>query len=150
VFRPIIFSMQYIVVALIVWYGGGQILRGAITLGLLLAFMRYIDRFFDPINSISEKFNVLQGALAGAERIFDLFDTPTQDYRETQARPDACRGGIECKNVWLSYFDTDDTPCRFVSLLRQTRREDCPGRPQGSGKTSIVSLWDDMYGLSEG
>jgi len=150
VFRPIIFSMQYIVVALIVWYGGGQILRGAITLGLLLAFMRYIDRFFDPINSISEKFNVLQGALAGAERIFDLFDTPTQDYRETQARPERLRGGIEFKNVWLSYFDNDEYALRDVSFSVKPGEKIALVGHTGSGKTSIVSLLDDMYAYQKG
>ncbi|MCD4829507.1 MAG: ABC transporter ATP-binding protein/permease [Candidatus Cloacimonetes bacterium] len=150
VFRPIIFSMRYIVVALIIWYGGGQILRGTITLGLLLAFMRYLDRFFDPINSISEKFNVLQGAMAGAERIFDLFETDTQDYRQSAQLECKLDGGIEFRNVWLSYLDNKEYALRDISFVVKPGEKIALVGHTGSGKTSIINLLGDLYAYQKG
>jgi ABC-type multidrug transport system fused ATPase/permease subunit len=92
-----------IAVALIIWYGGGQILRNVITIGLLMAFTQYIHKLFEPINDFSEKFNVLQGALAGAERIFDLMEEEPEDYRSDKLRNLKLDGGIEFDHVWLAY-----------------------------------------------
>jgi len=71
-FRPLINSMRRVAVAILLWYGGGMILDNIITLGVFIAFISYLDRFFEPINRLSEKFNILQAAMAGTERIFDL------------------------------------------------------------------------------
>jgi ATP-binding cassette subfamily B protein/subfamily B ATP-binding cassette protein MsbA len=102
-FRPIIHVSSQIAVALIIWYGGGQILRNVITIGLLMAFTQYIHKLFEPINDFSEKFNVLQGALAGAERIFDLMEEEPEDYRSDKLRNLKLEGGIEFDHVWLAY-----------------------------------------------
>ena len=102
-FRPIIHVSSQISVALIIWFGGGQILRNVITIGLLMQFIAYVQKLFQPINEFSEKFNLLQGALAGAERIFDLMDQKPEDYRSDLKQSRKFEGEIEFNNVWLAY-----------------------------------------------
>ena len=75
IFYPVVEILSAVAIALIVWYGGGQILLGALTLGGLVAFIQYSEKFFRPISDLSEKFNILQGAMASSERIFGLLDT---------------------------------------------------------------------------
>ena len=75
-FYPAIEAVSALASALIIWYGGGSVLRGALTLGALVAFLQYSQRFFRPISDMSEKFNVLQSAMASSERIFKLLDEP--------------------------------------------------------------------------
>lgn len=103
IFRPLISISRHVAIAIILWYGGGQILRNAISLGLLMAFIRYMERFFEPVNQLSEKFNILQAAMSGAERIFDLMAKRPQDYRENLSTGVKLKGEIEFDHVWLSY-----------------------------------------------
>ncbi len=76
IFYPAIEITSVLAIALILWYGGGRVLAGVLTLGSLVAFIQYSQRFFRPISDISEKFNLLQAAMASSERIFQLLDTP--------------------------------------------------------------------------
>lgn len=148
-FRPIIHVSSQFAVALIIWYGGGQILRNMITIGLLMAFTQYISKLFQPINDFSEKFNILQGALAGAERIFDLMDLEPEDYRGELLSDVKLEGEIEFKNVWLAY-----NPGEWV--LKDVSFKVNPGEKialvghTGSGKTSIVNLILAMYPYQKG
>ncbi len=107
-FRPLISISRHIAVAIILWYGGGQILRNAISLGMLMAFIRYMERFFEPVNSLSEKFNVLQRAMSGAERVFDLLEKNPEDYRDNLTANTEFKGEIEFRNIWLTYKVADD------------------------------------------
>ena len=102
-FRPLINVSRHIAVAIVLWYGGGQILKGFLTLGMLMAFFRYMERFFEPINNLSERLNVLQAAMSGAERVFDLMDRDPQDYRTELTNDVKFKGDIEFDNVWLTY-----------------------------------------------
>lgn len=102
-FRPLIGISRHIAVAIILWYGGGQIIRNTLSLGMLMAFIRYMERFFEPVNHLSEKFNVLQAAMSGAERVFDLIEKNPQDYRSQLTADIKFKGDIEFKNVWLTY-----------------------------------------------
>lgn len=148
-FRPIIHVSSQISVALIIWYGGGQILRNAITIGLLMAFTQYISRLFQPINDFSEKFNVLQGALAGAERIFNLMDEEPDDYREKLTTNRKFEGEIEFDHVWLAY-NPDEWVLKDVSFkIRPAEKIALVGHT-GSGKTSIVNLILGMYPFQRG
>jgi ATP-binding cassette subfamily B protein/subfamily B ATP-binding cassette protein MsbA len=148
-FRPIIHVSSQFAVALIIWYGGGQILRNAITIGLLMAFTQYISKLFEPINDFSEKFNVLQGALAGAERIFDLMDMDPEDYRESQDHNRKLEGEIEFDHVWLAY-NPGEWVLKDVSFkIKPGERIALVGHT-GSGKTSIVNLILGMYPYQQG
>src|SRR5439155_18437124 len=75
IFYPVIELIQSIGIALIVWYGGGQVIRGMLSVGALIAFFQYAQRFYEPISDLSEKYNILQAAMAASERIFKLLDT---------------------------------------------------------------------------
>lgn len=148
-FRPIIHVSSQIAVALIIWYGGGQILRNAITIGLLMAFTQYITKLFQPINDFSEKFNVLQGALAGAERIFDLMDQDPEEYREALASEVKLKGEIEFRNVWLAY-NPGEWVLKDVSFKIRPGEKIALVGHTGSGKTSIVNLILGMYPYQKG
>jgi len=104
VFYPAIDILAAVAIALILLYGGGRVLEGTLTLGALVAFIQYSERFWRPISDLSEKFNILQSAMAGSERIFTLLDTPPQVV--APARPahlPQVRGRVAFEDVWFSY-----------------------------------------------
>lgn len=148
-FRPIIHVSSQVAVAFIIWYGGGQILRNAITIGLLMAFTQYISKLFEPINDFSEKFNVLQGALAGAERIFDLMDQPQDEYRDELRSDLKMAGEIEFDHVWLAY-NPGEWVLKDVSFRIRPGEKIALVGHTGSGKTSIVNLMLGMYPFQRG
>lgn len=148
-FRPMIHVMSQISVALILWYGGGQILDGIITIGTFTAFTFYVTRLFQPINDFSEKFNILQGAMAGAERIFDLMESDQDDYREELTMNKVFNGKIEFRNVWLAY-NPDEWVLKDVSFTINPGEKVALVGHTGSGKTSIVNLILGMYPYQKG
>lgn len=148
-FRPIINVSSQLAVAVIIWYGGGQILREVLTIGLLMAFTTYIQKLFEPINDFADKFNILQGALAGAERIFDLMDTPPEDYRNHLKKNLKLDGEIDFDNVWLAYND-EEWVLKNVSFHIKPGEKIALVGHTGSGKTSIVNLILGMYPYQKG
>ncbi len=148
-FRPTIHVMSQIATALILWYGGGQILDGIITIGTFTAFTFYVGKLFQPINDFSEKFNILQGAMAGAERIFDLMAMDLDDYREELTMNKIMNGSIEFKNVWLAYIE-EDWILKDVSFKINKGEKVALVGHTGSGKTSIVNLILGMYPYQKG
>src|SRR5947208_1003404 len=107
VFYPAIEAVSALAWALIIWYGGGSVLRNELTLGALVAFLQYSQRFFRPISDMSEKFNVLQSAMASSERIFKLLDEPAaiEPPAMPAKRPAPAPGHIVFDHVWFSYAD---------------------------------------------
>src|SRR5215472_17545554 len=105
VFYPAVEVVAALASALIIWYGGAAVLRGTLTIGALVAFVQYSQRFFRPISDMSEKFNVLQSAMASSERIFGLLDEPVLIDRPAApvVRPAAAPGHIVFENVWFAY-----------------------------------------------
>ncbi len=148
-FRPIIHVSSQIAVAFIIWYGGGQILRNVITIGLLMAFTDYVKKLFEPINDFTEKFNLLQGALAGAERIFDLMEQKPEDYRENLGKSIRFDGEVEFNNVWLAYNENEWVLKDISFKIRAGEKIALVGHT-GSGKTSIVNLILGMYPYQRG
>ena len=104
-FFPVIQLFTSVALALIIWYGGGAMIRGAVTVGVLAAFLDYSRRFFRPIQDLSEKYNLLQGAMASSERIFRLLDTEALIGSPVAPRrvPPGARGEIRFENVWFAY-----------------------------------------------
>jgi ATP-binding cassette subfamily B protein len=90
-------------VATIIWFGGGDVIRGTATLGILVAFMQYAQRFFRPIQDLSDKYNILQSAMASSERIFKLLDTPVDIESPAVTKKPEGPGRIEFDQVWFSY-----------------------------------------------
>jgi ATP-binding cassette subfamily B protein/subfamily B ATP-binding cassette protein MsbA len=148
-FRPLINSTRRIAVALILWYGGGQILEGAITLGLFIVFFDYIDRFFEPISQLSEKFNILQAAMSGAERIFDLIDKEEEDYRLPLHSDVRLKGAIDFDAVTMAYNDNGDVLKEISFSVKPGEKVALVGHT-GSGKTSIISLLAGLYPYQQG
>jgi ATP-binding cassette subfamily B protein len=165
VFYPAIELVGALAASLILWVGGARILADGgdmLTLGSLVAFLQYSQRFFRPISDLSEKFNILQGAMASSERIFGLLDTPVEipsDSRTpaTVARIEEARtrgkwagpGVIRFENVSFSYVE-GETVLKNVSFeVRPGERIGIVGAT-GSGKTTIVSLLLRFYDVQQG
>jgi ATP-binding cassette subfamily B protein len=105
-YYPAVELLSSAAIALVIWRGGFSVLHGAVTLGVLIAFMQYAQRFFRPIQDLSDKFNILQAAMAASERVFQLLDSESEIL--SPANPVApsdpsARGRIEFKNVWFTY-----------------------------------------------
>jgi len=142
VFNPLISMMSSLAVALIIWYGGGGVIRGVFTLGSLYAFIQYVRMLFQPIIDLSEKYNILQGAMASSERIFLLLDEPQEPY-QGKALEDF-KGEIEFKDVWFAYEDSQWVLRGLSFRVRPGERLAIVG-PTGSGKTSIINLLLRLY-----
>jgi len=148
-FRPMIHSMRRVALAIIVWFGLGLVIKDMISLGIFMAFISYMDRFFEPIDHLSEKFNILQAAMSGAERIFDLMDKSREDYRTGKKRVLEFKGEIEFQNVWLRYNDNSDVLKDISFKIKPGEKIALVGHT-GSGKTSIISLISGLYPFQKG
>ena len=148
-------------VALLLWYGGGQIARGVATLGVLVAAIQYAERFFDPLRDLADKFNIFQAAMASSERIFRVLDEPVTvlDPSEPSALQ-GFRGEIAFRDVWFTYRDAGASPrpsslarewaLRGVSFtIRAGERVAIVGHT-GAGKTSIINLITRFYDPQRG
>ena len=155
-FFPIIQFFTAFALALIIWYGGLRTLDGAITVGVLAAFLQYARRFFRPIQDLSEKYNLLQGAMASSERIFKLLDEENviEDPGNPVALPATTHGRIEFQDVWFAYGkDRDGKPDWILEDLSFTVD---PGEKvaivghTGVGKTTVINLLMRFYDVTSG
>jgi ATP-binding cassette subfamily B protein len=103
VYYPVVEILSAVAVAAIIWFGGGGVIRGTATLGILVAFMQYAQRFFRPIQDLSDKYNILQGAMASSERVFKLLDTPVDITTPAVTKKPEGPGRIEFDHVWFAY-----------------------------------------------
>jgi ATP-binding cassette subfamily B protein len=109
VFYPAIDVLAAAAIASILLYGGGRVLQGTLTLGALVAFVQYSERFWRPISDLSEKFNILQASMASSERIFGLLDTPPQVQAPAHpVRLETLQGRVAFDHVWFSYGDAPE------------------------------------------
>src|SRR5262245_49447443 len=151
VFYPAIEAVASLASALIIWYGGGRVIQHALTLGGLVAFLQYSQRFFRPISDMSDKFNVMQTAMASSERIFKLLDEPVEVRSPHQPlrTASALTGHIVFDHVWFAYKD-DDFVLRDVSFeVRPGERVGVVGAT-GSGKTTLSNLLLRFYDVKRG
>ncbi|MGH2349761.1 MAG: ABC transporter ATP-binding protein [bacterium] len=111
-FFPSVGFIAAVAIALLIWYGGGQVVRGVVTIGVLVAAIQYSERFFRPIQDLAEKYNILQAAMASSERIFRILDEPvTVEDRADPVPLPHVRGEIEFADVWFAYpSSTEDGP----------------------------------------
>lgn len=144
-FYPAVELLATTAIALIIWYGGGEVLRGTLTLGTLVAFLEYIQRFFAPVKDLSEKYNILQAAMASSERIFELLDSPIERGWTTNGRKvGRLRGGIEFRNVWFAY-EKNDYVLKDVSFTIAPGEQVALVGATGAGKSTVVSLLSRLY-----
>jgi len=155
-FYPAVEFLSFATIALIYWSGGNRILSGTLTLGVLTAFTMFAQRFFRPIQDLSEKFNILQSAMAASERIFKLLDEPAPAGSDPNAIPlDHPRGEIEFRNVWFSYRNVPE-PAEEDWVLRDVSFRVEPGQTiaivghTGAGKTTLISLLLRFYDIQRG
>jgi len=150
VFRPLIEVIAQVGTAIVLIYGGLSAISGALTIGALVAFISYVRQMFRPISDMSEKYNIMQSAMASSERIFKILDTePEVEEAEDAVAPKRLRGKVEFENVNFGY--SPDTP-----VLRDINFGIEPGKsialvgPTGAGKTSIISLLTRFWDVNSG
>ncbi len=138
VYYPVVEVLSAIAIASVIWFGGNDVIRNATTLGVLVAFIQYAQRFFRPIQDLSEKYNILQSAMASSERIFKLLDTPAEITSPTVTQTPNGPGRIEFDHVWFAY--------------RSVRRENDGGHVSSAGllKTSSPTGADARPPQAEG
>jgi ATP-binding cassette, subfamily B, multidrug efflux pump len=137
-------------VALLLWWGGGEVLHGVIGIGTLVAFKEYIHRFFVPLRDFSQKYAVMQSAMASAERIFQLLDTPFLIESPKKAViPKAFRGEVVFDNVWFQY-KIDDPVLKGVSFRIEAGERVAVVGATGSGKTTAIKLLNRYYDIQRG
>ncbi len=174
-YYPVVEILSSTAVASIIWFGGRDVIRGTATLGVLVAFMQYAQRFFRPIQDLSEKYNILQSAMAASERIFKLVDTPVEITSPAVAKKAEGPGRIEFDHVWFAYrtipVEAGDARAASPSagdgshtthggepdwVLRDVSFAIEPGETAaivghtGAGKTTMISLLLRFYDVQKG
>src|SRR5487761_1111944 len=167
-YYPVVEILSSIAVAIIIWVGGGGVLRGAVTLGVLVAFIQYSQRFFRPIQDLSDKYNILQAAMAASERIFKLLDTLPEIVSPANPAVGDGSGQIEFRHVWFTYQRLDDAMRERLRTSSTPEKEDVewvlrdvsftiePGETAaivghtGAGKTTLSSLMMRFYDVQRG
>jgi len=171
-YYPAVEILSTVAIALVLWRGGDGVLRGTVTVGVLVAFMQYSMRFFRPIQDLSDKYNILQAAMAASERVFQLLDTPAEIVNPASTQAADLSGRIEFRDVWFTYQRLDDEQKRRIAdsgpgrlgelgdsiewILRGVSFVIEPGQTAaivghtGAGKTTIVSLMMRFYDIQSG
>lgn len=150
VFFPIVELISAIAVGLIIWYGGGQVVQNAVSIGVIVSFIQFTEMFFRPIRDLSEKYNILQTAMASSERIFELLDEKPAVV-DPQEPKDIGRfkGDIEFKDVWFAY-NKEDYVLKNVSFKISEGEKVAFVGATGAGKTTIISLLTRFYDVTKG
>jgi ATP-binding cassette subfamily B protein len=175
-YYPAVEFLSSFAIALIIWLGGGGVLRGTILLGTLVGFMQYAQRFFRPIQDLSEKYNILQAAMAASERVFKLLDTAPEIVSPANPKPGDGSGCIEFRDVWFTYQRLDPETAARIALATPAELDtmtDTNGTSiewvmrgvsftihpnqtaaivghTGAGKTTITSLMMRFYDIQHG
>ena len=148
-FVPLVEILSSGAIGLLLWYGGGKVIQELITLGVLVAFLSYIRMFFQPIRDLSEKYNILQSAMASLERIFSLLDEDQKISKPLSPNREKVKGNIEFRHVSFSY-NGEDKVLKDVSFsVRQGETVAIVGAT-GAGKTSLLHLLERFYEVEEG
>lgn len=173
VYYPIVEVLSAVAIASVIWFGGGQVVKETVTLGVLVAFIQYAQRFFRPIQDLSEKYNILQSAMASSERVFKLLDTPAEIVTPEAPKVPQGPGRIEFDHVWFAYRTmaqaaeeaklkgeklklAEGAEREFDWVLRDVSFAIEPGETvafvghTGAGKTTIISLLLRFYDVQRG
>ena len=151
-FFPAVEFLATLALGLLLWYGGLRTLDGTVTVGTLAAFIQLSRRFFQPLQDLSEKVNLLQGAMASSERIFELLDAPVtvREPAAPAALPRPVRGEVRFEHVWFRYAEDGPWVLRDVSFTAAPGRTIALVGHTGAGKTTIISLLLRFYDPTRG
>jgi ATP-binding cassette subfamily B multidrug efflux pump len=152
IFFPVVEVLTAVAMALLLWYGGLRVLDDTLTVGVLAAFIQYTRRFFQPLQDLSEKFNLLQSAMASSERVFALLDEPVTVAEPASPRPlpRPLRGEVRFEGVWFRYSPEGPWVLRDVSFVASPGRTVALVGHTGAGKTTVVSLLLRFYDPERG
>ena len=150
IFRPSVEVTRSFGIAALIYFGGGNVIRGTIEIGVLFAFITYLQRFFQPILDLTEKYNILQSAMASGEKIFSILDEDTKVKDKDNPRElKEIAGKIEFKNVWFAYVG-EDWVLKDVSFVIHPGETVAIVGATGAGKTSIINLLTRFYDIQKG
>jgi ATP-binding cassette, subfamily B, multidrug efflux pump len=171
-YYPSIELLSSIAIALVIWLGGNGVLRNAVSIGVLVAFIQYSQRFFRPIQDLSEKYNILQAAMAASERVFKLLDTPAELQSPADPQTSSGSGSIEFRQVWFTYQKLDAQQLEKIAALEEDQILDATPDVEwilkgvsfaiepdqtaaivghtGAGKTTIIALMMRFYEVQRG
>jgi ATP-binding cassette subfamily B protein len=176
VYYPVVEILSSLAIASIIWFGGGEVIRGMATIGVLVAFIQYAQRFFRPIQDLSEKYNILQSAMAAGERVFKLLDTKIEVTSPAVPKQVTGPGRIEFDHVWFAYGNKSaaenpadsssrlgqvgapvptgaiepDWVLRDVSFVLEPGETIAVVGHTGAGKTTLISLLMRFYDVQRG
>ncbi|MFP6638208.1 MAG: ABC transporter ATP-binding protein [Nitrospinaceae bacterium] len=149
-YMPSIDFFNSLAVGMVIWYGGGRFVQDEIQLGILVAFIQYLHKFFEPIRDLAEKFNIIQTAMASSERIFELLDTPEQIPNSVTPDGDfKIQGAIEFKNVWFAYND-EHYILKDISFSLSKGESLAIVGATGSGKSTLINVLCRFYDIQKG
>lgn len=150
VFYPFVELISAIAVALIIWYGGGEVVQQNLSLGVLFAFIQYTEMFFRPVRDLAEKYNILQTGMASSERIFKLLDTKMFIKNPQTPIPlKDVKGKVEFRNVWFAYND-DEYVLKDISFVINPGETVAIVGATGAGKSSIINVLLRFYDINKG
>jgi len=157
VYYPVVELLSATAIASVIWFGGNDVIRNTTTVGILAAFIQYAQRFFRPIQDFSEKYNILQSAMASSERVFKLLDTPVEITSPAVTKTPEGPGRVEFDHVWFAYTrqgsgasPDPDWVLRDVSFAIEPGETVAIVGHTGAGKTTIISLLMRFYDVQRG
>ena len=154
-YYPAVELFSSVAIALVIWLGGNGVMRNAVSIGVMVAFIQYSQRFFRPIQDLSEKYNILQAAMAASERVFKLLDTPVELQSPPSPKESDRSGRIEFRNVWFTYQKEQDTGevewiLKDVSFVIEPDQTAAIVGHTGAGKSTIIGLMMRFYEVQRG
>jgi ATP-binding cassette subfamily B multidrug efflux pump len=149
-FFPVVNLFAAVATALVIWVGGGKVLAGTLSLGALVAFLQYVDRFFLPVRDLADKYTILQSAMASSERIFRVLDEPVLVADPPRPVPlTQVRGDVEFRDVWFAY-QPEEWVLKGISFHIRPGESVAFVGATGAGKTSLISLISRFYDVQRG
>ena len=151
VFEPTVVAFGAITTGAILWYGGGRVVQTTLTLGTLVAFLQYMQRFYWPLRELSQRYTTLQSAIASAERVFTVLDSPEEvtDVEAPRHLPTPVQGRIEFRDVWFAY-EPENWVLRGVSFTIEPGDRVAVVGATGAGKSTMMSLITRFYDVQRG